>query len=146
MAPMVYWQREVKMAGADRNQSFLDSEQNSRKKSLTPLMGWISSESALKEDVKDHLGEEGFNWLTGKSSSCAPDRNGTLEKSGDDSVFDGNGSKCPSSDMAGEDLSDGADGVLQEGSENGRKRERGRPSSLKALIDCPLAWVPQTEP
>nr|GMD26460.1 hypothetical protein Iba_chr08dCG4480 [Ipomoea batatas] len=44
-------------------------------------------------------------------------------KSGDDRVFDGNGGEFNSSEVAGEDLSDGADGVLTEGSENGRSGE-----------------------
>lgn len=47
MAPREYWQMEVKMAGPARYHSFLDSLENSLKKSTTPVIGGMSSTLAM---------------------------------------------------------------------------------------------------
>ena len=44
-------------------------------------------------------------------------------KTGDDRVFDGDGGEGESTNMAGEDLGNGAEGVLAYGGEDGRAGE-----------------------
>lgn len=80
IAPREYWHMVVKMAGPARYHSFLDSPQNSLKKSGTLLIGGISSASAVKEEAKEvffvSLGSNwSWSWL---SSSLSWARSGFL--------------------------------------------------------------------
>ncbi|BAT74722.1 hypothetical protein VIGAN_01244900 [Vigna angularis var. angularis] len=62
MAPREYWQTEVKMAGAPRYQSFLDSTRNSLAKSEAPAIGAMSSDSAVKTAVSGSGVRSGCVW------------------------------------------------------------------------------------
>ena len=53
MAPSEYWHTDVKIAGPERYQSFLDSIPNWMKNSLIPVIGGMSSASATKEEAFD---------------------------------------------------------------------------------------------
>lgn len=52
-APSEYWQREVKMAGPAKYQSFPDSSLNAVRKTARLSIGGMSSTSATKDEKND---------------------------------------------------------------------------------------------
>ncbi|KAL2559846.1 Uncharacterized protein Fot_04585 [Forsythia ovata] len=79
MAPREYWQREVKMAGPARYQSFLDSTMNSLKKSRIPAIGGMSSPSAMKDEAKEGFDRRMKCDKFGGSSLSLGERSGCSE-------------------------------------------------------------------